>query len=428
MTHARLSGANETGGADAPMTTAEAARYCGFKSTAAIRKALRDGRLSHSAAAAAAALICGRGRRSMRSWPAGPVVSSLPDVQVRLRPASEDIMEGTKWIKRWKYWIAPKPSRPGVWRLKGGGYLVRGRATTSDGKEARNPESGEGHGRGRRVQAPAGDARRGPQGAAKTAGRRMRFSEYAASLFERKVLKGEVESAKTREKWEQTLRLHLCPSLATISSEAIPRGTLRGGWRRGKKVQGRQVLAGDREQLARRFPGHLNEAVDESGWRRTQSPRRGTRHQHSLHLHRGGAQLARARRGRTFPRGDPRLFPQHFGMVALGFATGLRPSMLRPLRRKGPAADVLWENKVVLIRRSQTRGDEVREATKKTTRFRVTLPADLMAILRWHTERLPAGPMRRASSCFRLRPGASGPTALDKPFREVGKAIPLGKG
>src|ERR1700733_14753513 len=32
--------------ADAPMTTAAAARYCGFKSTAAIRKAFRDGRLT----------------------------------------------------------------------------------------------------------------------------------------------------------------------------------------------------------------------------------------------------------------------------------------------------------------------------------------------------------------------------------------------
>lgn len=37
--------------------------------------------------------------------------------------------------------------------------------------------------------------------AARTEVRRMRFSEYAASLFERKVLKGEVESAQTRENW-----------------------------------------------------------------------------------------------------------------------------------------------------------------------------------------------------------------------------------
>lgn len=34
------------------------------------------------------------------------------------------------------------------------------------------------------------------------------------------------------------------------------------------------------------------------------------------------------------------LYPQHFGFVALGFATGLRPSSLRALRRKGATPDV----------------------------------------------------------------------------------------
>jgi hypothetical protein len=51
-------------------------------------------------------------------------------------------------------------------------------------------------------------------------------------------------------------------------------------------------------------------------------------------------------------------------MVALGFATGWRPSMMRPLRREGPSADVLWDKNVVLARRSQTRGDEVRQGGK----------------------------------------------------------------
>jgi hypothetical protein len=44
-----------------------------------------------------------------------------------------------------------------------------------------------------------------------------------------------------------------------------------------------------------------------------------------------------------FLGGIRRLYPQHFGMVALGFATGLRPSSLRPLRRRGLEADVRWE-------------------------------------------------------------------------------------
>ena len=46
--------------------------------------------------------------------------------------------------------------------------------------------------------------------------------------------------------------------------------------------------------------------------------------------------------------------------------------MMRPLRRKGRSADVLWDKNVVLARRSQTRGDEGMEATKNATRFRVT--------------------------------------------------------
>ena len=33
-----------------------------------------------------------------------------------------------KSIMRWKYAIAPKPVKPGVWRKKEGGFLVRGRA------------------------------------------------------------------------------------------------------------------------------------------------------------------------------------------------------------------------------------------------------------------------------------------------------------
>jgi hypothetical protein len=65
----------------------------------------------------------------MRSWPARAVLSSGADVQVRLQTTLEDIMEKDgKWIMRWKYAIAPTPVKPGVWRRREGGFLVRGRA------------------------------------------------------------------------------------------------------------------------------------------------------------------------------------------------------------------------------------------------------------------------------------------------------------
>jgi hypothetical protein len=80
----------------------------------------------------------------------------------------------------------------------------------------------------------------------------------------------------------------------------------------------------------------------------------------------------------------------------------------------------------VLVRRSHTRHDEVMEATKQKTRYRITLPDDLMAILRWHVDRLPPGPMRDSELLFPSETGGfRSASALDKPFREVGEAIKL---
>jgi hypothetical protein len=66
----------------------------------------------------------------------------------------------------------------------------------------------------------------------------MRFSEYAASLFERKVTKRKIRSAKTRKKWESVLRLHLLPAFGDFFLDGIRRADLEG-WleRMGKVVQ-----------------------------------------------------------------------------------------------------------------------------------------------------------------------------------------------
>jgi hypothetical protein len=54
------------------------------------------------------------------------------------------------------------------------------------------------------------------------------------------------------------------------------------------------------------------------------------------------------------PREDAELYPQFFAITALGFATGLRPSSLRPLRRQGDEPDVVWDENILFVRRSQT--------------------------------------------------------------------------
>lgn len=123
-----------------------------------------------------------------------------------------------------------------------------------------------------------------------------------------------------------------------------------------------------------------------------------------------------------------RRFPQHFAMVVLGFATGLRPSTLRPLRREGPAADVLWDDGVLLVRRSNTVGEEVMQKPKTGRRQRLALPPVLMEILRWHAARLPDGPMKDSELLFPSDTGGfRARSCLTRPFQVVGSAIGLKK-
>ena len=235
----------------------------------------------------------------------------------------------------------------------------------------------------------------------------VRFSEYAASLFERKVLKGEVASAQTRENWELMLRLHLFPAFGEMYVDAILEERCRGmAGEGGSEGTPGQVLTGDGEQLAPGPSQHHERGG--RGARVGEEPRHegeGARHHLVHHLHGGGADALTPEEVQPFLAALLDRHPQHFVMVALGFATGWRPSMMRPLRRQGRSADVLWAKNVVLARRSQTRGDEVLEATKNSTRFRVTLPAEVMDILSWHTDRLPEGPMQECDLLFPSDPG-----------------------
>jgi hypothetical protein len=119
------------------------------------------------------------------------VVSFPSDVQVRLRRTLEDIMEKDgKWIMRWKCAIASTPSKPGVWRRKEGGFLVRGRAVdrrTGKLREIlRTVEGVDASGAYRFLQSEVEKVRSGEVSEKES---RIRFSEYAASLFERKVTK-----------------------------------------------------------------------------------------------------------------------------------------------------------------------------------------------------------------------------------------------
>ena len=123
------------------------------------------------------------------------------------------------------------------------------------------------------------------------------------------------------------------------------------------------------------------------------------------------------------------LYPQHYAMTYLGFITGLRPSMLRPLRRTGNEPDVQWDKARLLVRQSQTRGDEVMQTTKTKRRYVIDLPEEALAVLRWHVDTQLVMPEMQESDL--LFPSVTGrfrsPSVLNGPFADVAETIGLGK-
>jgi integrase len=124
-----------------------------------------------------------------------------------------------------------------------------------------------------------------------------------------------------------------------------------------------------------------------------------------------------------------RLYPQHYAMTYLGLVTGLRPSSLRPLRRRGLEADVLWEQAQLRVRRSQTLGIEVMNTTKQKRKYTIPLPAEVMEVLRWHVETQLATPEQEQSDLLfpSITGGFRSPSVLNKPFADVADEIGLGK-
>jgi integrase len=122
-------------------------------------------------------------------------------------------------------------------------------------------------------------------------------------------------------------------------------------------------------------------------------------------------------------------YPQFYAMVFLGLATGLRPSSLRPLRRRGIEADVLWDQGRLLVRRSQTLGNEVVNTTKQKRRYTIDLPREVMSVLRWHIEtQLTTTEQQESDLLFpSLNGGFRSPSVLNKPFADVAESIGLGK-
>lgn len=264
--------------------------------------------------------------------------------------------------------------------------------------------------------------------------RRERYGDYATSLFERKVALGKLKSAKSRERWAETQDLHLIPAFGDWYVDAI-RGKDIEDW---LAAQGRKVERGEysphtvngwlavlfttlraavKDLALERDPTQKVDPIDTSDWTTYTEEEPG-----ALEVPEVPIFLAKAKE----------LYPQHFAMLALGIATGRRPSELRPLRRKGPTPDVLWAKGVILVRRSETKGEVVNRLKQgkrgKIRWVRLTLPDALMDVIRWHVDQLPEGPMRESDLLFPSETGGyRAPSCLDKPIRAIAKAANIDK-
>jgi integrase len=338
--------------------------------------------------------------------------------------------------KDWKLvrgtWIAAAPILPGVWPRKEGGHAVRGRATdarTGQQKDVwRVLTSSNKNEAYQWLQTELARIRSGEVEAAPS---KTRFASYAVSLLERKVNCGDIQSAAGVEKWENTLTHLIASRIGEMYIEKIRTGDVEG-WK------GEVAARVNAEEYA---PTTFNtwlgvlKVILEHAKRDLGLPQNAARDVMPLDT----------ARHRVYTREEPNSltvdelrnflatmrakYPQYFAMTYTGFATGLRPSSLRPLRRSGPTPDIDWEAGLVLVRQSNARGDLVMESTKTAIDQEIAVPAELLQVLRWHVEtQLRPGPQQESTLLFPSEIGGfRSRSCLDKPFADVAKAIELKK-
>jgi integrase len=342
--------------------------------------------------------------------------------------------EKKKWLYRWKNWLAPS-AVPGVWKRKEGGHLVRARVvdpTTGQMKEIKKvlPEADE----ATAYQWLAVEKARVQSGIVRVPPQQTRFADFAVSLLEEKVLRSEIKSARSRERWRHTLE-HLIAGTKNVPgfgemfvdqirpahvedwtlgvARLVAAGTYSpvtaNGWLRILRV-----ITG---AAKRKFQLSVDAATDVANFDVSEHETYTPEEPNSLNPE-GAARFLACMREQ---------YPQHYAMTLLGFTTGLRPSSMRPLRHRGPTPDVLWNEGVVHVRRSHTLGDEIMNTTKTGLRQRLSVPAEVLEVLRWHVQTQLVTSEQRASEL--LFPSESGGLRsehlLRKPFARVGALIGL---
>lgn len=336
-----------------------------------------------------------------------------------------------EWVERWRDVIAKDPELPGVWRRQAGGFHVRGRATDPRTGKLREvnwalPNISKSRDAFAWLQAELEKIQNGESTEQPTSV--PRFEAHARVVLQRKIDLGRIRSAAGRSKVENILEKHLIPEFGEEYVSKIDAVRIKG-WQAkiAKLIRSEKMAPATANTILAVLRQIMDEAVDDFDLR---DPMRGVSvfdtREHSTYTEEEPNSLAPADVPRFLAK-MRELHAPHYAFTFLGFTTGLRPSSLRPLRRTGPSADIKWDEGVLLVRRSHTIGDEVMETTKTDLHQRLTLPREILNVLRWHVEeQLLPKKMRESDLLF---PAVTGRfrarSVLDKPFDEVSKALEL---
>lgn len=300
-----------------------------------------------------------------------------------------------EWVNRWNTWIAAEPTLPGVWKCRDGGHLVRGRIVcekTGKPVEFRKvyPEVNSAMEAVKLLQEGLEVKRTGRP---KVESLIPRLKDFAVCLVEEKVSvhtddnRG-FKSIATRHKWKTVLLKHIFPRFGDMYLDKID-GTDIRAWQldMGKAITAGKLsprTANDRMGTLRTI---INEAVIR--YKLPFNPMAGIRNfskaEHPTYTEEEPNALTPEEVSR-FLSSAQLLVPRHFAFFVIGFATGLRPSSIRPLRWKGPESDIVWDKKVILVRRSHTLGQTFMNCPKNAKGQRIGVPQEILNILKWHGE------------------------------------------
>lgn len=338
-----------------------------------------------------------------------------------------------KYEKKWGYMLC-KTKFPGVYRNQKGGFVVRARVLDPAKRQREILKAGDWASETEALVWLDQEKEQIKAGSVMPVAKL--FSVYAADLLDRKLTRGEIKSAAGERKWRTRL-VHLIQGVSKGGLSVDGLGDLPVTELRPATIE---ML---KDQAARMVQAGIYHPVTVNGWL---SVLRTISRQISLEYETrdfmSGVNDLDTSLCQTYTEEEPNAlppskvpeflalmkerWPQHYAFILLGFVTGLRPSTIRPLRRTGPEADVLWDQARILVRRSETYG-KVMAMTKTGIRYSVHLPPDVVEILKWHVETQLTREQLRSELLFPSEVGGfRAGSCLKKPFRDVSDAMQLG--